>query len=93
MSTTTVPTTIPPSTTTTIALRDPKEVRVVVANATTTSGGSKKVIDAHIVLKGGQVFLSQGWTDSPAFDKGARLEASEMDAIVRSNLGLASAGP
>ena len=34
-------------------------------------------------LKGGQVFLSQGWSDSPAFDKGARLEAGEMDAIVR----------
>ena len=33
--------------------------------------------------KGGQVFLSQGWTDSPAFDKGARLEPQEMDAIVR----------
>jgi hypothetical protein len=44
--TTTVPTTVPPSTTTTIALRDPKEVRVVVANATSTSGGSRKVIDA-----------------------------------------------
>ncbi len=34
-------------------------------------------------LKGGTVFLSQGWTDSPAFEKGARFEASEMDAIVR----------
>jgi Dehydrogenases with different specificities (related to short-chain alcohol dehydrogenases) len=34
-------------------------------------------------LKGGEVFLSQGWTDSPKFDKGSRLEAAEMDAIVR----------
>lgn len=34
-------------------------------------------------LKGGQIFLSQGWTDSPTFDKGARLEAGEMDGIVR----------
>ena len=34
-------------------------------------------------LKGGQVFLSQGWSDSPSYDKGARLNAGEMDAIVR----------
>jgi len=34
-------------------------------------------------LKGGTIFLSQGWTDSPAHEKGARLEASELDAIVR----------
>lgn len=34
-------------------------------------------------LKGGTIFLSQGWTDSPAFDKGARFEASELDPIVR----------
>lgn len=34
-------------------------------------------------LKGGQIFLSQGWTDSPAFDKSARLNADEMDMIVR----------
>lgn len=45
-STTTVATTLPASTTTTMPLRDPKEIKVLVANATTTSGGSKKVIDA-----------------------------------------------
>ncbi len=39
-------TTVPASTTTSTPLRDPKEVRVIVANATTTSGASKKVIDA-----------------------------------------------
>ncbi len=44
---------------------------------------SKGVTGQVFELKGGQVFLSQGWTDSPAFDKGARIEASEMDAIVR----------
>lgn len=35
-----------PAPTTTTPLRDPKEVKVVVANATATSGGGKKVIDA-----------------------------------------------
>ena len=34
-------------------------------------------------LKGGEIFLSQGWTDSPKIDKGARFEASELDAVVR----------
>ena len=34
-------------------------------------------------LKGGSLCLSQGWTDSPAHDKGARLVAAELDAIVR----------
>ncbi len=34
-------------------------------------------------LKGGTIFLSQGWTDSPPHDKGSRFEAAEMDAIVR----------
>lgn len=34
-------------------------------------------------LKGGTLFLSQGWTDSPAFEKGARFDAGEMDGIVR----------
>ena len=34
-------------------------------------------------LKGGRLFLSQGWTDSAAFDKGERLDAGEVDAIVR----------
>jgi len=40
------PVTMPASTTTTTPLRDPKDVKIVVANATNTSGGSKKVIDA-----------------------------------------------
>jgi len=34
-------------------------------------------------LKGGEIFLSQGWTDSPKIDKGARFEATELDAVVR----------
>lgn len=34
-------------------------------------------------LKGGHIFLSQGWTDGPGHDKGARLEVEELDAIVR----------
>lgn len=44
---------------------------------------SKGVTGQVFELKGGQVFLSQGWTDSPSFDKGARIEPGEMDAIVR----------
>lgn len=44
---------------------------------------SKGVTGQVFELKGGTVFLSQGWTDSPAYDKGARLEAGEMDGIVR----------
>ena len=44
---------------------------------------SRGVTGQVFELKGGEVFLSQGWTDSPAYDKGARLEAVEMDAIVR----------
>ncbi len=35
-----------PATTTTMALRDPKDVKVVVANPKATTGGVKKVIDA-----------------------------------------------
>lgn len=38
--------TLPATTSTSTPLRDPKDVKVVVANATSTSGGSKKVIDA-----------------------------------------------
>jgi hypothetical protein len=30
--------------------------------------------------------LSQGWTDGPVHDKGARLEAGEIDANVRTLL-------
>ena len=45
-STTTVPTTLPATTTTSTPLRDPKDIKVLVANGTETSGASKKVIDA-----------------------------------------------
>jgi len=38
--------TLPATTSTSSPLRDPKDVKVVVANATSTSGGGKKVIDA-----------------------------------------------
>jgi hypothetical protein len=38
--------TVPASTTTSTPLRNPKDVKVLVANATASSGGSKKVIDA-----------------------------------------------
>jgi len=41
----TVPSTVPATTTTSTPLRDPKEVRVLVANATPTTGGSRKIID------------------------------------------------
>ncbi len=40
------PATLPPSTTTTVPLREPKDIKIVVANGTTTSGATKKVIDA-----------------------------------------------
>ena len=45
---------------------------------------SKGVTGQIFELKGGTIFLSQGWTDSPAHEKGARFEASELDPIVRS---------
>jgi len=44
---------------------------------------SKGVTGQVFELKGGTLFLSQGWTDSPAHDKGARFEAGELDPIVR----------
>ena len=44
---------------------------------------SKDVTGQIFELKGGQILLSQGWTDSPAHDKGARLEAGELGPIVR----------
>lgn len=43
---TTVTSPVPSSTSTTTPLREPKDVKVVVANGTATSAGSKKVIDA-----------------------------------------------
>jgi NAD(P)-dependent dehydrogenase (short-subunit alcohol dehydrogenase family) len=47
------------------------------------SARSKGVTGQVFELKGGTIFLSQGWTDSPQHEKGARFEAGEMDAIVR----------
>ncbi|SFR92052.1 SDR family oxidoreductase [Sphingomonas jatrophae] len=47
------------------------------------SAQSKGVTGQVFELKGGTIFLSQGWTDSPAHEKGARFEASELDPIVR----------
>ena len=44
---------------------------------------SKGVTGQVFELKGGNIFLSQGWTDSPSYDKGARFEAAELDPIVR----------
>jgi len=34
-------------------------------------------------LKGGRIHLSQGWTDSPAEDKGARWSPAELGPVVR----------
>ncbi len=47
------------------------------------SAQSKGVTGQVFELKGGNIFLSQGWSDSPNFDKGARFEAGELDPIVR----------
>ncbi len=44
---------------------------------------SKDVTGQVFELKGGQVSLAEGWTDGPAFDKGARFEAEELDSVVR----------
>lgn len=47
------------------------------------SGESKDVSGQVFELKGGSIFLSEGWTDSPAEDKGARWEANELGPVVR----------
>ena len=47
------------------------------------SSQSRGVTGQVFELKGGKIFLSQGWTDSPAYDKGTRLDAADMDGIVR----------
>jgi NAD(P)-dependent dehydrogenase (short-subunit alcohol dehydrogenase family) len=44
---------------------------------------SRGVTGQVFELKGGEIFLSQGWTDSESHDKGARLDAGELDPIVR----------
>lgn len=47
------------------------------------SAQSKGVTGQVFELKGGTIFLSQGWTDSPAYEKSERFAAEELDAIVR----------
>ena len=47
------------------------------------SARSAEVTGQVFELKGGKVFLSQGWTDSPVEDKGARWEADELGDVVR----------
>jgi len=47
------------------------------------STDSRGVTGQVFELKGGKIFLSEGWTDSPAEDKGARWTASELGAVVR----------
>lgn len=47
------------------------------------SDQSSDVTGQVFELKGGTIFLSQGWSDSPAVEKGARFEAAELDAVVR----------
>jgi NAD(P)-dependent dehydrogenase (short-subunit alcohol dehydrogenase family) len=44
---------------------------------------SKGVTGQVFELKGGNIFLSQGWSDSESFDKGARYDAAELDPVVR----------
>ena len=59
----------------------PENMAPLVAYLVSTQ--SKGVTGQVFELKGGEIFLSQGWTDSPKHDKGSRLEAGELDAIVR----------
>jgi NAD(P)-dependent dehydrogenase (short-subunit alcohol dehydrogenase family) len=59
----------------------PENMAPLVAYLVSTQ--SRGVTGQVFELKGGTVLLSQGWSDSAAYDKGARLEAGEMDAIVR----------
>lgn len=44
---------------------------------------SAEVTGQVFELKGGKISLSQGWTDSPAEDKGARWAADELGDVVR----------
>ena len=44
---------------------------------------SKDVTGQIFELRGGKIWLSQGWGDGPAFDKGAKLDADEVGPIVR----------
>jgi len=47
------------------------------------SSDSRDVTGQVFELKGGKIFLSEGWTDSPAEDKGARWNAAELGPVVR----------
>lgn len=47
------------------------------------SAESADVTGQVFELKGGRIFLSEGWTDSPAEDKGARWDARELGDVVR----------
>lgn len=47
------------------------------------SAQSSSVTGQVFELKGGQIFLSEGWTDSPDEDKGARWEAAELTPVVQ----------
>ena len=44
---------------------------------------SRGVTGQVFELKGGTIFLSQGWTDSRAYEKGERFDAAELDPVVR----------
>jgi NAD(P)-dependent dehydrogenase (short-subunit alcohol dehydrogenase family) len=44
---------------------------------------SRGVTGQVFELKGGTIFLSQGWTDSQAYEKGERFDAAELDPVVR----------
>lgn len=44
---------------------------------------STEVTGQVFELKGGRIFLSEGWTDSPAEDKGARWQADELGPVVQ----------
>jgi hypothetical protein len=46
------------------------------------SAASSHVTGQVFELKGGRLFLSEGWTDSPAVDKGARWRPEELGAVV-----------
>lgn len=47
------------------------------------SAQSSDITGQIFELKGGRIFLSEGWTDGPAEDKGARWNADELGPVVR----------
>jgi NAD(P)-dependent dehydrogenase (short-subunit alcohol dehydrogenase family) len=51
------------------------------------SADSADVTGQVFELKGGKLWLSQGWTDSPALDRKARWDAAEIGPAVRELLG------